>query len=99
MIRKKRTPSSKRWYLYIIECRTKELYIGISNDVKARVNKHNQGKACRYTKYRHPVRLLYTEYCGDMSAARLRENEVKRFPREKKLEMVYAKRREEFLGF
>jgi len=87
------------WYLYIIECKNGELYVGISNDVAERVRKHNNGKACRYTKYRYPVRLLYCEYCGDVSAARRRENEVKRFPRDKKLEIVYAGQREKFLGF
>ncbi len=87
------------WYLYIIECKGGELYVGISNDVVERIRKHNKGKACRYTKYRHPVRLLYSEFCGDVSAARRRENEGKRFPREKKLEIVHAKHRKEFLGF
>ncbi len=87
------------WYLYIIECKNGELYVGISNDVKRRVGKHNTGKACRYTKYRHPVRLLYSEFCGNVSSARRRENEMKRFPREKKLEIVHSQQREKFLGF
>ena len=73
------------WSLYIIECRTDELYIGIAEDVNKRVEEHNRGQACRYTKFRNPVRLIHFEFCGDYTSARKREREVKRFSRVKKL--------------
>ena len=65
------------WYLYIIECRTKDLYVGISKDVEERVKLHNRGKAVRYTKYRWPVKLLYKEPCGIYNTARAREQQFK----------------------
>ena len=78
----------KDWYVYIVECRTKELYVGTSNNVQARIKKHNQGRACRYTKYRNPVKLLYVERCGEFGQARRREIEIKKFPRGKKLKLI-----------
>jgi len=73
------------WFLYILECRTKDLYVGIAQNVKKRLVLHNQGRACRYTKFRGPVTLVHEEYCGDYAEARKREREVKKFSRSKKM--------------
>jgi len=75
----------RSWSLYIVECRTKELYVGIAKDVKRRVDLHNKGQACRYTKFRRPVILIHEELCGNYAEARRREKEVKKFSRAKKL--------------
>lgn len=76
------------WYLYIIECKTGEFYTGIAQDVNERVLEHNKGKACRYTRFRTPVKLVYREQCGDYSAARKREKQVKDFSKSKKLKLI-----------
>src|SRR5262245_31165035 len=60
----------KGWFLYIVECRTKDLYVGIAEDVPNRVDLHNQGRACRYTKFRRPVTLIHQEFCGAYNDAR-----------------------------
>ena len=78
----------KEWFVYIVECGTKDLYVGIASDVAERVNRHNKGKASRYTKFRTPVKLIYTEKCLDYSAARKREREMKKYSRVKKLALV-----------
>ena len=78
----------EQWNVYIIECRTQELYVGIAKDVVLRVKRHNQGRACRYTKYRTPVKLIYQEPCGNYRAACLREREIKKYSREKKLALI-----------
>ncbi|MFA7255093.1 MAG: GIY-YIG nuclease family protein [Candidatus Omnitrophota bacterium] len=75
----------QRWSLYILECRTKDLYVGIAQDVQKRLELHNKGRACRYTKFRGPVTLVHEEYCGGYAEARRREREVKKFSRIKKL--------------
>ena len=72
------------WYLYIIECRTGELYVGVTANIEKRIADHNKGRACRYTKFRNPVKLIYSEDCGNYNAARKREHEVKAFSRKKK---------------
>ena len=80
------------WFLYIIECRTGEFYVGITQNVEERVERHNKGLACRYTKYRTPVRLIHQEFCGDYSFARKREVEVKKFSKKKKLALLEVKK-------
>ena len=83
----------ENWFVYIAECRDKKLYIGIAKDVNKRINEHNKGLACRFTKFRHPVRLLYEEKCLDYRAARMRELEIKGFSRDKKFEIVRSAER------
>ena len=78
----------REWSVYILRCRDGKLYTGISNDVDRRVRVHNRGKGCRFTKYRHPVKLVYTKSCGTKSAARKRELEIQGFRREKKLGLI-----------
>lgn len=75
------------WHVYIIECRDKKLYVGISKDLDKRIELHNKGLACRFTKYRKPVELIYKEKCDNKSAARKRELEIKGYTRKRKLEL------------
>jgi len=76
------------WYVYIVECRTGDLYVGITKDVNERVAKHNKGTACRYTKYRRPVKLIYIEQHTTRSEATQREIVVKKYSHRKKLELT-----------
>jgi len=79
------------WSLYISECHDGTLYVGIAKDVKKRIKDHNTTNKCRYTKFRKPLSLLYSEPCGDYGVARKREIEVKRFSRKKKFELISNK--------
>ncbi|MDD5496739.1 MAG: GIY-YIG nuclease family protein [Candidatus Omnitrophica bacterium] len=78
----------KSWSVYIVECRDGRLYTGISNDIIKRVEAHNKGKGCRFTRYRYPVKLVYREECGAKSDARKREIEIQGFSRLKKLKLI-----------
>ena len=80
--------TEKSWFLYIVRCKDDKLYTGISNDVDKRVEAHNKGKGCRYTKYRCPVELVYQEECGTKSSATKREFKVKTFTKQKKLSLI-----------
>ena len=80
--------SQNLWYVYIIECRTGDLYVGITQDVNGRVVKHNKGTACRYTKFRRPVKLIYIEQHTTKSEARQREIVVKKYSHRKKSELT-----------
>ncbi len=79
---------NESWFTYIAECRDKELYVGITKDVKKRIKEHNTTKKCRYTCFRKPIRLIYKEPCENYNAARKREQEVKKFSRAKKIALV-----------
>ena len=79
------------WFLYIAECRGGNFYVGVAKDVVRRIAEHNKTSKCRYTCYRKPVILRYKEVCENYSAARKREAQVKRFSREKKLNIISGK--------
>ena len=76
------------WFVYIAECRDKELYVGIAVDADKRVGEHNTTDKGRYTKFRKPLKLIYKELCANYKVARKRELEVKRFSRKKKLHLA-----------
>jgi putative endonuclease len=79
---------SMAWYVYIIRCRDKTLYTGVTNNLKRRIHEHNYGRGCRYTKYRWPVRLIHSEEYSAKPAALSREAGIKRLPRKKKLTLI-----------
>src|SRR6266704_3312504 len=64
------------------------LYVGITNDVAARVDKHNRGLGPEFTKRRRPVELIWSQEFSDRFAAREREVELKGWTRKKKLDLL-----------
>lgn len=78
----------KLWYLYIVECRDRSLYTGITDDVSRRISMHNAGKGAKYTRGRGPVILRYQESCASHGDALRRELEVKRMSRQEKLALI-----------
>ena len=78
----------KTWYVYILECGDGTLYTGITDDVQRRLQVHQSGKGAKYTRGRGPLTLRYQEECESYSHALKREIQIKRLPRQKKLEMM-----------
>jgi len=76
------------WFLYILECSDSSLYTGITTDLYQRIKRHNQGRACRYTSIRRPVKLVHEEAFENESLARRRELEIKKLSRENKLRLI-----------
>jgi len=76
------------FFVYLLECCDKSLYCGYTNDLKARVELHNRGKASKYVRARLPAKLVYCEECASRSKALKREAEIKRLKRGQKLELV-----------
>ncbi len=54
-------------------------YVGITKDLKRRLEEHNQGRS-RATRNRGPWNLLYTEECPDYASTRKRERFLKSGP-------------------
>lgn len=78
-----------KYFVYILECSDKTLYIGSTNDLEKRLKQHNNSKSgAHYTKIRRPVVLRYSEKLDTFAEARKREAELKRLPREKKLRLI-----------
>lgn len=76
--------------LYLLRCKDGSLYTGITTDVARRLAEHRAGTASRYTRTHGAVRMVYTEKCGDRSAALRREAAVKKLSRAQKLALVKA---------
>ena len=79
---------TQEWYFYLLRCRDNSLYAGVTTDLAARVNKHNEGKGAKYTASRRPVKMVYSEKCDGSSEAKKREVEVKRWPKSRKESLI-----------
>ncbi len=82
--------SASCWSVYIIRCRDGKLYTGITNNLEQRIKDHNRGKGCKYTAYRRPVVLVYSEPHPDRSTASKREAQIKGWSRQKKERLFLA---------
>jgi len=78
-----------KYYLYILACSDQTLYIGITTDLKRRINEHNFSKlAAKYTSGRRPVKLVYAKKFDNHSLALKEEFKIKKLSRLKKLEII-----------
>jgi len=76
-------------FTYILECADKSLYVGCTNDLEKRLKQHNTSKSgAHYTKIRRPVVLKYSESFPTLNEARKRETEIKKWTRQRKLELI-----------
>lgn len=76
------------YYVYILECADKTLYVGSANDIEKRLHAHNNSKqGAHYTKIRRPVVLKYSESFTTKSEALKRECAIKKLKREDKLKL------------
>lgn len=80
------------YFVYVIECKDKTLYTGITTDIERRFKEHSLGKGGAYTRAKKVVMILYTEQFTNRSEASKREAEIKSWRREKKLNFVQLKK-------
>ena len=80
------------YFIYIVECKDKTLYIGSTNNLEKRISDHNSGKkGARYTKARRPVVMKYSEELSSRSEALKRECALKKLTRAQKLVLIQQK--------
>ncbi len=80
------------YFVYILECADKSLYVGCTNDLERRLVQHNKSKSgAHYTKIRRPVILRHSEQFATLKEARHRESELKKWRREEKLVLISKK--------
>lgn len=84
-------PRSQPWCVYLLRCADGTLYAGATNDLEARLARHNAGRGAAYTRARLPVALAWSEVAGDRSAALKREAAIKRLPRKAKLALCESR--------
>lgn len=77
------------YFVYILECKDKSLYVGSTNDLEKRLHAHNHLKSgAHYTKIRRPVILRYSKKFKTYAEVRKREGELKALTRAEKLKML-----------
>ena len=79
------------YYVYILRCKTGQLYTGYTNNVKRRISEHDKGTASRFTRSRLPVDLVYKEKCRNRTYAMQRELQIKKMARVKKMKLIILK--------
>ncbi|MBL7071821.1 MAG: GIY-YIG nuclease family protein [Candidatus Omnitrophica bacterium] len=76
------------WYVYVVLCKDKKLYTGITNNLERRLKEHNSGHGGRFTRARRPVTLIYSESAKNRSKALKREARIKQLKRDQKLALI-----------
>ncbi len=75
------------FYLYILLCDKAFFYVGITNDLDRRYEKHENGYV-KATKHRRPLRLIHFETFLDRKDAKRREQYLKGGNGKKDLEIM-----------
>ena len=81
------------YYVYILASRSRNLYIGVTNDLQRRLAEHSQGLVPGFTTRYRIFRLVYFEEFADIRDAIAREKEIKAWRREKKLWLINRRNR------
>ena len=77
------------YYVYMMSnWKNNVLYIGITNNLLRRIREHKTRQSEGFTKKYNVTKLVYYEVTNDVSAAIMREKEIKKWRREKKNSLV-----------
>jgi len=76
------------WVVYVLRCKTGQLYTGCTTDLERRVREHNSGTGSKFTRSRLPVTVVYTEQLGGRSEALRRERAIKAMKTREKRRLV-----------
>jgi len=76
------------YFLYIVECKDKSLYTGITWNLKKRINQHNSRINSSLQISKIPVMLVYWEKFPDKINAARREKEIKGWRKSKKISLI-----------
>ncbi|MSR87187.1 GIY-YIG nuclease family protein [Candidatus Peribacteria bacterium] len=73
------------YFVYLLECADKTIYVGVTNDYQRRLYEHQAGlHPDSYTFTRRPVKLVYVATFNDIHEAISWEKHVKRWSNSKK---------------
>lgn len=74
--------------VYILTNHSRGLYHGFSVNLRDRVRRHKRGLGTEFTRKYRINRLVYFEALPDVRSALIREKELKRWPRERKIRLI-----------
>ena len=76
------------WIYFLSNCPNGTLYVGVTNDLVRRIGEHKEGLAAGFSRRYYLKRLVYFERYDDITAAIQRETNIKRWPREWKVNLI-----------
>jgi len=76
------------WTVYILKCSDDSYYVGHTNNLKERIQRHNSLRAAKWTSSRLLIKLVYEESHETEKQAILREKQIKRWSRAKKEALI-----------
>ncbi|HEV8176327.1 MAG TPA: GIY-YIG nuclease family protein, partial [Gemmatimonadales bacterium] len=80
---------ARTYFVYILSSETRELYIGVTNNLGRRLAEHRSGcDPGSYSVRRSTTQLVYFEMTSDVSAAIRREKRLKRLSRMRKMRLI-----------
>jgi putative endonuclease len=78
----------KRYYVYIMASKSRVIYVGMTGFLFERVLQHKACETEGFTKRYQVTRLVYYEVFRHVSYALVREKEIKKWRREKKVALI-----------
>ena len=80
--------SERDYFVYLMASQSRTLYIGMTNNIRRRVQQHRDGTVAGFTSTYKISRLVHVERYGDVNGAIAREKQVKRWRRDKKIALI-----------
>lgn len=79
----------REWFVYMLACGPRgSLYVGRTTDVERRYDQHRAGTGGRFTRAFPPTAVAWVEGGHDASSSAIREAELKRWSRARKLRLA-----------
>jgi putative endonuclease len=79
---------SRTYFVYILASESRELYVGVTNDLVRRLAEHKAGLTKGYAFEHGITRLVHFEMTSDVLAAIRREKQVKAWTRAKRIALI-----------
>ena len=76
------------YYIYLLLCKDKSIYTGITTDIERRFKEHKNGDGGHYTRSHGATKILYIEKRATRSKALVREAAIKKLKRAEKLALI-----------
>ena len=82
--------AARLYYVYIMASKSRVLYVALTGFLRARVLRHRAGEGGAFTRKYRVHRLVYYHGFQNVGDAIARETEIKKWRREKKVELICA---------
>ena len=80
--------ADKTYYVYVLTCNSRRLYIGVTNNLMKRLNEHKTKVVKGFTARYNLSQLVYYEQTPDVLSAIAREKQLKSWSRAKKIALI-----------